>query len=349
MYVCAGGRAKANRQASSIEELRQSLATTRSHLEDIAAVEGGNEAQSQGEGVAEFRALQEQQRVLRKTYDDLRGAVMGTANAAARGRARAEAKLSDVLESSRRVRAAYMKGSPMFESLLAEREKLKAELSRCSDKIAEIVRDAGDQNKEQTEYQREMRERTLILEDKIGAAQARVEKTMLEVRERSEQSLQLEASRQARGISANDATLQLRSQLATETARVRAARLEKAAQASAHDLSVLSVSAMHEAANENAAAEQIEAVVISPSSSDGNTTVHHAIAREIAVLSSMKVRGALHLSLIYVLRLTMVHARLVAQVRESEVRLRESVFLRQPFSVDASVILPDTSSSESRW
>ena len=58
MYVCAGGRAKANRQASSIEELRQSLATTRSHLEDIAAVEGGNEAQSQGEGVAEFRALQ---------------------------------------------------------------------------------------------------------------------------------------------------------------------------------------------------------------------------------------------------------------------------------------------------
>ena len=237
----------------------------------------------------------------------------------------------------------------MFESLLAEREKLKAELSRCSDKIAEIVRDAGDQNKEQTEYQREMRERTLILEDKIGAAQARVEKTMLEVRERSEQSLQLEASRQARGISANDATLQLRSQLATETARVRAARLEKAAQASAHDLSVLSVSAMHEAANENAAAEQIEAVVISPSSSDGNTTVHHAIAREIAVLSSMKVRGALHLSLIYVLRLTMVHARLVAQVRESEVRLRESVFLRQPFSVDASVILPDTSSSESRW
>ena len=90
-------------------------------------MEGGNEAQSQGEGVAEFRALQEQQRVLRKTYDDLRGAVMGTANVAARGRAQAEAKLSDVLEGSRRVRAAYMKGSPMFESLLAEREKLKAE------------------------------------------------------------------------------------------------------------------------------------------------------------------------------------------------------------------------------
>ena len=63
-------------------------------------MEGGNEAQSQGEGVAEFRALQEQQRVLRKTYDDLRGAVMGTANAAARGRARAEAKLRAVLESS---------------------------------------------------------------------------------------------------------------------------------------------------------------------------------------------------------------------------------------------------------
>ena len=253
-------------------------------------MEGGNEAQSQGEGVAEFRALQEQQRMLRKTYDDLRGAVMGTANVAARGRAQADAKLSDVLEGSRRVRAAYMKGSPMFESLLAEREKLKAELSRCSDKIAEIVRDAGDQNKEQTEYQREMRERTLALEEKIGEAQARVEKTMLEVRERSEQSLQLEASRQAQGTSANDATLQLRSQLATETARVRAARLEKAARTNAQDLSVLSVSAMHEAANETAAAEQIEAVVISPSSSEGNTTAHHAIAREIAILSSMKVR-----------------------------------------------------------
>ena len=51
----------------------------------------------------------------------------------------------------------------------------------------------------------------------------------------------------------------------------------------------------------------------------------------------------------YGLWLTMMHVRLVAQVRESEVRLRESVFLRQPFSVDASVILPDTSSSESRW
>ena len=104
-------------------------------------MEGGNEAQSQGEGVAEFRALQEQQRVLRKTYDDLRGAVMGTANAAARGRARAEAKLSDVLESSRRVRAAYMKGSPMFESLSAEREKLKAELLRVT-KVADKHKEA---------------------------------------------------------------------------------------------------------------------------------------------------------------------------------------------------------------
>ena len=91
MRTSLAGRSLASTRGQSLATTcGQSLATTRSHLEDIAAVEGGNEAQSQGEGVAEFRALQEQQRVLRKTYDDLRGAVMGTANAAARGRARDE-------------------------------------------------------------------------------------------------------------------------------------------------------------------------------------------------------------------------------------------------------------------
>lgn len=293
-------RAEEKMQANRLEELQHALQSLRKRLEILAVAGVGDDSDrelSQSDGAA-IAALQRQHALLEKQREEICDSAAAAAHAIHLSHEETEAKLGDALDVSHQLRSFLQIKEPIVNALNLDREALKTELLRCSEKIAGMVQEAAIQTEKQHSYSQKMERRVQTIERQLDEAQKRADRVAEEAQERAIQIRDLE-QRLKRGQAIDnqrvDSVLHLRSRLASETARIRMDRLEREAQSCASEVTTKSVLALEQCSMETGKAERIEAQLIHEISMSSSETTPRgrlalAVAREQQVMSQMKVR-----------------------------------------------------------